>query len=126
MPDGYSSSSELENLCLLARDEPYDLDSASKMHIQEIFFKEIQHEETGTLWSSLPGVEAAGADFMPSKGPCQQQSGRVWAVRQLQSCLMWLKICGVGNEKEKTDEKTRRLEYHRLDPNLAATYQLCP
>lgn len=34
--------------------------------------------------------------------------------------------CGVGNEKEKTDEKTRLSEYHRLDPNLAATYQLCP
>lgn len=38
----------------------------------------------------------------PSRGPHQPCRGRVWAVQQQQSCLTWLKICGVGNGKEKT------------------------
>ena len=91
-------------------------------------FAEDKIRETGTLWSSLSGGEAAGAELLPP--------GATSTVQKSPGCAAAAKLCNTakdswsqtwkGENSVSLRKKQGILKYHRLGQNPAATYQLCP
>lgn len=102
------------------------------MHLKKIvfFFKDEQCKEMGTLWSSLPGVEAAGAEvlaFQGSPSTVQWKSLGCAAAAKLFNVAkdLWSREWK-GENSVSLRKKQSFWKHHRFDPNPAVTYQLCP